>query len=91
MTNGREKSDPVIVASRPPNKAGRPGAEAEEPRDAMGRAAMSARDAAIGRREKAIADRDRARAELSARLEAWDNSPWRRLCAWVSRPFSKRP
>jgi hypothetical protein len=32
MTNGREKSDPVIVASRPPNKAGRLGAEAEEPR-----------------------------------------------------------
>ncbi len=32
MMNGREKSDPVIVASSSPNKAGRPGAEAEEPR-----------------------------------------------------------
>jgi len=54
------------------------------------RRAMSERDAAIGGREKAIADRDRARAELSARLEAWDNSPWRRFRAWVSRAFSKR-
>lgn len=32
MMNGREKSDPVIVALSSPNKPGRPGAEAEEPR-----------------------------------------------------------
>jgi RNA-directed DNA polymerase len=32
MMNGGEKSDPVIVASSSPNKPGRPGAEAEEPR-----------------------------------------------------------
>jgi RNA-directed DNA polymerase len=32
VMNGREKSDPVIVASSPSNKPGRPGAEAEEPR-----------------------------------------------------------
>jgi RNA-directed DNA polymerase len=32
MMNGSEKSDPVIVASSSPNKPGRPGAEAGEPR-----------------------------------------------------------
>ena len=30
--NGPEKSDPRIVATRPTNKAGRPGAELAEPR-----------------------------------------------------------
>ena len=55
------------------------------------RTAMSERDSAIGGREKAIADRDRARAELSARLEAWDNSRWRRFSSLVSRAFSRRP
>jgi hypothetical protein len=55
------------------------------------RTAMSERDEANGRREKAIADRDRARAELSARLEAWENTPWRRVRALVWRALNKRP
>ena len=32
MTHGHEKSDSVIVAKKPPNKAGKPAAEAVEPR-----------------------------------------------------------
>ena len=32
MMHGREKSDPVIVATKPPNVAGRPTAEAVERR-----------------------------------------------------------
>ena len=32
MMNGREKSDPAIVAVKPTNKAGQPGAELGEPR-----------------------------------------------------------
>jgi hypothetical protein len=32
MMDGPEKSDSVIVAVKPPNKSGRPGAEAVEPR-----------------------------------------------------------
>ena len=32
MMHGREKSDPAIVAVKPTNKAGRPGAELVEPR-----------------------------------------------------------
>jgi predicted nucleic acid-binding Zn-ribbon protein len=55
------------------------------------RTAMSERDAAIGEREKAIADLDRVRAELSARLEAWKNTPWRRFRSLISRAFRKRP
>jgi hypothetical protein len=54
------------------------------------RTAMSERDAAIGGREKAIADRDRARTELSARLEAWKNTPWRRFRSLISRAFIMR-
>ncbi len=32
MVNGQEKSDPTIVAGKPANKAGQPGAERVEPR-----------------------------------------------------------
>ena len=32
MMNGHEKSDPAIVAMKPTNKAGQPGAEPGEPR-----------------------------------------------------------
>jgi hypothetical protein len=53
------------------------------------RATRSERDAAFGEREQAAADRDRARAELSARLEAWENTPWRRFRALLSRAFGK--
>jgi predicted nucleic acid-binding Zn-ribbon protein len=62
----------------------------EQSSDAL-RTARSERDAAFSEREQAAADRDRARAELSARLEAWENSPWRRLRTLVSRAFGKRP
>jgi predicted nucleic acid-binding Zn-ribbon protein len=62
----------------------------EQSSDAL-RMARSERDAAFGEREQAAADRDHARAELSARLEAWENTPWRRFRALVSRAFGKRP
>ncbi len=32
MMNGRERSDPAIVAVKPTNKTGQPGAELVEPR-----------------------------------------------------------
>ena len=32
MMHGREKSDPVVVAAKPTNKAGKPAAEPVEPR-----------------------------------------------------------
>ncbi len=32
MMHGREKSDPAIVAEKPPNKVGSPAAEGVEPR-----------------------------------------------------------
>ena len=32
MMHGQEKSDPVVVAKKPLNEAGQPGAEASEPR-----------------------------------------------------------
>jgi predicted nucleic acid-binding Zn-ribbon protein len=60
----------------------------EQTADAL-RTARSERDAAFGEREQATADRDCARAELSARVEAWENSPWRRFRALVSRAFGK--
>jgi predicted nucleic acid-binding Zn-ribbon protein len=62
----------------------------EQSSDAL-RTAKSERDAAFGERDQAIAERDRARGELSARLEAWVNSPWRRFRALVSRAFGKQP
>ena len=33
MMHGREKSDAVVVAAKPTNKAGKPGAELVEPSD----------------------------------------------------------
>jgi hypothetical protein len=62
----------------------------EQSSDAI-RNARSERDAAFGARDQATADRDRARAELSARVEAWKNTPWRRFRALVSRLSGKRP
>jgi hypothetical protein len=60
----------------------------EQSSDAL-RTARSERAAAFGAREQAAADRDRARAELSARLQAWENTPWRRFRALVSRAFGR--
>ena len=37
MMHGREKSDAVVVAAKPTNKAGKPGAELVEPRTARER------------------------------------------------------
>jgi hypothetical protein len=62
----------------------------EQSSDAL-RTARSERDTAFGEREQAAADQDRARAELSARLEAWENTPWRRFRALVSRVIKKWP
>jgi hypothetical protein len=62
----------------------------EQSSDAL-RTAKSERDAGFCERDQAAADRDRARAELSARLEAWENTPWRKFRALVSRAFGKRP
>ena len=62
----------------------------EQSSDAL-RTARSERDAAMGERQQAAADRDQARAELSARLEAWEDTPWRRFRALVSRAIKKWP
>lgn len=43
------------------------------------------RAAAMSEREQAIADRDRIRADLTTRLQAWENSPWRKFRALFVR------
>ena len=45
----------------------------------------SDREAAVSERDQAIADRDRIRADLTARLHAWENSPWRKFRAFFTR------
>ena len=62
----------------------------EQSSDAL-RTARSERDAALGERQQAAADRDHARAELSARLQAWENTRWRRFRALVTRVIKKWP
>ena len=49
----------------------------------------SDREAAVSEREQAVADRDRIRADLTARLHAWENSPWRKFRAFFTRPLAK--
>jgi predicted nucleic acid-binding Zn-ribbon protein len=49
----------------------------------------SERQAAVSEREQAVADRDRIRADLAARLHAWENSPWRKFRAFFTRPLAK--
>src|SRR5262249_37921131 len=49
----------------------------------------SDREAAGSEREQAVADRDRIRADLAARLHAWENSPWRKFRAFFKRPLAK--
>jgi chromosome segregation ATPase len=49
----------------------------------------SDREAALSERERAIADRDRVRADLAARLHAWENSRWRRFRAFLMRAVGK--
>ena len=49
----------------------------------------SDREAAVSEREQAVADRDRIRADLAARLHAWENSPWRKFRAFFKRPLAK--
>jgi hypothetical protein len=49
----------------------------------------SEREAVVSEREQAIADRDRIRADLAARLHAWENSPWRKFRAFFTRTLGK--
>jgi len=49
----------------------------------------SDREAAVSERDQAIADRDRVRADLAARLHAWEDSPWRRFRALFIRATGK--
>jgi predicted nucleic acid-binding Zn-ribbon protein len=46
-------------------------------------------EAVARERQQAIADRDRIRADLAARLHAWERSPWRRLRALCVRAFGR--
>lgn len=46
-------------------------------------------DAALSEREQAVAERDRVRAELAARVHAWENSPWRNFRAFLMRAWSR--
>jgi hypothetical protein len=49
----------------------------------------SEREVAMNERERAIAERDHARADLAARLQAWENSRWRRFRAFLTRTVRK--
>ena len=60
----------------------------EQSSDALQRA-RGERDAAAGEREQAVADRDRIQAELAARIDAWENSPWHKLQAFCLRALGK--
>ena len=51
--------------------------------------ARSELDAAANERREAIADRDRIQAELTARLLAWQGSPWGKARALVARAFGR--
>jgi chromosome segregation ATPase len=49
----------------------------------------SEREVAMNERERAIAERDQARADLAARLQAWENSRWLRFRAFLTRAVKK--
>jgi predicted nucleic acid-binding Zn-ribbon protein len=49
----------------------------------------SEREAAVSEREQAVADRDRIRADLTARLHAWENSPWRKFRSFFTRALAR--
>jgi DNA repair exonuclease SbcCD ATPase subunit len=51
--------------------------------------ARSELSAAASERQQLIADRDRIRAELAARLHAWENSPRRKFLAFFMRAIGK--
>jgi DNA repair exonuclease SbcCD ATPase subunit len=51
--------------------------------------ARSELNAAASERQQVIADRDRIRAELAARLHAWENSPRRKFFAFFMRAIGK--
>jgi DNA repair exonuclease SbcCD ATPase subunit len=53
--------------------------------------ARSELNAAASERQQLIADRDRIRAELAARLHAWENSPRRKFLAFFMRAIGKSP
>ena len=60
----------------------------EQSSDALQRARRE-REVAVGEREQAVADRDRIQAELAARIDAWENSPWHKLRAFCTRALGK--
>ncbi len=88
MMHGGEKSGPVIVASRPPNKPARAGAEAEEPRaGAEGNAGQHDTHRALNR-ERVTQALDRVRQAANQRFavshprwEPYAGKPPVRLCA----------
>lgn len=47
-------------------------------------------DAATSEREQATAERDFVRAELAARVHAWENLPWRKFRAFLMRVRSRQ-
>jgi hypothetical protein len=51
--------------------------------------ARSELNAAASERQQVIAERDRIRADLAARLHAWENSPWRKFRAFFMRAIGK--
>jgi hypothetical protein len=46
-------------------------------------------DAVVREREQAAAERDRVRAELAARMHAWENSRWRKFRALLMRAWPR--
>jgi hypothetical protein len=53
------------------------------------RIARSELKAAVSERQQVIAERDRMRADLAARLHAWENSPRRKFLALFMRAIGK--
>ena len=51
--------------------------------------ARSELNAAASERQQVVAERDRIRADLAARLHAWENSPRRKFLAFVMRAIGK--
>lgn len=51
--------------------------------------ARSELQAAESERQQAVADRDRIRADLAARFQAWEHSPWRTFRALLMRALGK--
>ena len=83
MMHGREKSDPAIVALKPPNVAGQPAAEAVERRAGAARNADQQRTLRTQSRVSVAPGLDRIRhvAVTHARWEAYAGKPHVQFCA----------